>query len=55
LVETVTSGEAVTMRSAIALFPRPSSLSSAPNPVWVDITGWIVTGKSAGASMRAAW
>ncbi len=41
LVETVTSGEVVTMRSAIADLPRPSSLSSAPKPACVDVTGWL--------------
>jgi hypothetical protein len=29
-------------------------LSSAPKPACVDITGWIVTGKLAGAAMRGA-
>ncbi len=41
LVETVTSGEVVTTRSAIADCPRPSSLSSAPKPSCVDISGLI--------------
>ena len=54
LVETVTSGEVVTMRSANARLGRPISLSSAPKPVCVDISGWIVTASSAGtANWRA--
>ena len=39
LVETVTSGEVVTMRRAKSLSPRPISLSIAPKPVCVDIVG----------------
>ena len=40
LVETVTSGEVVTMRSReLAVCSRPSSLSSAPKPACVDIAG----------------
>src|SRR5438067_221900 len=38
LVETVTSGEVVTMRSASAELSLASSLRIEPNPVWVDIT-----------------
>ena len=48
LVETVTSGEVVTMRSASGVFSRASSLSSAPKPNCVDISGWIVTASSVG-------
>ena len=54
LVETVTSGEVVTMRSASSRLLAPSSLSNAPKPACVDITGWMVTGSCAGAGMRAA-
>src|SRR5580692_8926324 len=39
LVDTVTSGEAVTIRAASALSPRASSLRTSPNPCWVDICG----------------
>src|SRR6188768_766951 len=41
LVETVTSGDVVTMRLTKSESPRPSSLSNAPNPNCVDIVGWI--------------
>ncbi len=37
LVDTVTSGDAVTMRDASSLSPRASSLSTSPKPCWVDI------------------
>ena len=40
LVETVTSGEVVTMRRANSLSPRPSSLRMAPKPVCVEVTAW---------------
>ena len=39
LVETVTSGDVVTMRAASSDFCWPSSLSSAPKPVCVDMVG----------------
>ena len=54
LVETVTSGEVVTMRLTKSESPRPSSFNSAPNPNCVDIVGWIATASSAGTSMRFA-
>ena len=54
LVETVTSGEVVTMRSASAVFSRASSLSSAPKPNCVDISGWIVDRKRVGHAEAAA-
>ena len=54
LVETVTSGEVVTMRSASGVFSRASSLSSAPKPNCVDISGWIVTASSVGHRDTAA-
>ena len=44
LVETVTSGEVVTMRCANSPSCLPISLSSAPKPACVDMLGWIVTG-----------
>ena len=37
MVDTVTSGDAVTMREASSLSPRASSLSTKPKPCWVDI------------------
>ncbi len=43
LVDTVTSGEVVTTREASGVCSRASSLSSAPKPNCVDISGWIVT------------
>ena len=55
LVETVTSGEVVTMRSASGVFSRASSLSSAPKPNCVDISGWIVTASSAGTAICGAF
>ena len=39
LVDTVTSGDVVTMRAASSPVPRAISLSSAPKPTWVDILG----------------
>ncbi len=39
LVDTVTSGDAVTMRAANSVSPRASSLRTSPNPCWVDIDG----------------
>src|SRR3954454_18019370 len=39
LVETVTSGDAVTMRDASSVSPRASSLSTSPKPCCVDICG----------------
>ena len=54
LVDTVTSGDVVTMRAASGVSSRAISLSSAPKPVCVDIFGWIGTGSSAGTAMRAA-
>jgi hypothetical protein len=39
LVDTVTSGEAVTMRFANSLSDLPISLSSRPKPACVDIIG----------------
>ena len=48
LVETVTSGDVVTMRSASAVFSRAISLSIAPKPNCVDISGWIETLSSSG-------
>ena len=54
LVETVTSGEVVTMRWAKSLSPRPISLSSAPKPVCVDIVGWMATGRLSGTSIAGA-
>ena len=41
LVETVTSGEVVTMRRTNSLSPRPSSLRMAPKPVCVEVVAWI--------------
>ena len=54
LVDTVTSGEVVTMRCAKSPSPRPISLSSAPKPVCVDIVGWMVTGRLSGTSISGA-
>src|SRR5262249_52830898 len=54
LVDTVTSGEAVTMRSESGVTLRPSSLSSAPKPSCVDICGWIVTASASGTGIRSA-
>ena len=54
LVDTVTSGEVVTMRAASGVFSRAISLSSAPKPACVDISDWIVTASASGTSMRAA-
>ncbi len=54
LVDTVTSGEAVTMRSVNGNLCRPSSLRMAPNPFWVDIIGWIETTSSAGTATEGA-
>ena len=39
LVETVTSGEVVTMRSASGVFSRASAFRIAPKPNCVDIVG----------------
>src|SRR5262249_19031407 len=52
LVETVTSGEVVTMRAAYSPWSRPISLRIAPKPACVDITGWIETGSSSGTGVR---
>ena len=54
LVETVTSGDVVTMRWAKSLSPRPISLSSAPKPVCVAITGCMATGSVSGTSIAGA-
>ena len=54
LVETVTSGEVVTMRAATSDFSRASSLSSAPKPNCVDMVGWIATGSTFGTSSFGA-
>src|SRR5262249_26282862 len=54
LVETVTSGEAVTTRSAMALCARPSSLSSAPKPACGGITGRCLTRKAPRTPLRPA-
>ena len=54
LVDTVTSGDVVTMRAASGVSLRAISLSSAPKPVCVDVFGWNGTGSSAGTAMRAA-
>ena len=54
LVETVTSGDVVTMRLTKSESPRPSSLSSAPNPNCVDMVGWIEIASSAGTSTCGA-
>ena len=54
LVETVTSGDVVTMRLTKSELPRPSSLSSAPNPNCVDIVGWIEMESSLGTSTCGA-
>ena len=51
LVETVTSGDAVTMRLANSSSPRPISLRMAPKPVCVDITGCTVTASVSGTAM----
>ncbi len=55
LVDTVTSGEVVTMRSASGVFSRASSFSSAPKPNWVDISGWIVTASCSGTATCGAF
>src|SRR5450432_3393140 len=54
LVDTVTSGDVVTMRSTNGVFSRASSLSRAPKPNCVDIVGWMVIGSSGGASSGSA-
>ncbi len=54
LVETVTSGDVVTMRFTKSESPRPSSFRSAPNPNCVDMVGWIVIASSLGTSTRGA-
>ena len=54
LVDTVTSGDVVTMRRANSLSPRPISLRRAPKPVCVDIVGWMLTGNVSGTAMRGA-
>ena len=54
LVETVTSGDVVTMRRAKSLSPRPISLSNAPKPLCVAIVGWTVTAKLSGTSITGA-
>ena len=50
LVETVTSGEVVTMRRANSLSARPISLRMAPKPVCVEVVAWNGAGSSAGTS-----
>src|SRR5262245_29546311 len=54
LVETVTSGDVVTMRRENSLSLRPISLRMAPKPVCVDITGWIVTVRLSGTLIEGA-
>ena len=54
LVETVTSGEAVTMREASSVSPRASSLSTRPKPCWVDICGDGVNESRSGTSISGA-
>ena len=54
LVDTVTSGDAVTMRAARSLSPRASSLSTSPKPCWVDICGDGLNASRSGTSMTSA-
>ena len=54
LVETVTSGDAVTMREASSLSPRASSLSTSPKPCWVDICAAGLNASCCGTSITGA-
>jgi len=54
LVETVTSGDVVTIRCANSSSPRPISLRMAPKPVCVAITGWTATLSVSGTGMAGA-
>ncbi len=54
LVETVTSGDAVTMRAASSLSPRASSLSTSPKPCCVDICGDGLKASRSGTSITGA-
>ena len=54
LVETVTSGDAVTMREASSVSPRASSLSTRPKPCCVDICGDGLNESCCGTSIAGA-
>ncbi len=54
LVETVTSGEVVTMRSASGPPMRAISAISRPKPCWVESSPCFSAGSSAGTSMLGA-
>jgi hypothetical protein len=54
LVETVTSGEVVTMRSARGASERASSLRISPKPCWVESAPCFGTGSSAGTGTTGA-
>ena len=54
LVETVTSGEVVTMRSASMSSRLASSPRMRPKPSWVDMVSARATSSAAGTGMRAA-
>jgi hypothetical protein len=53
LVDTVTSGDAVTMREANWLSPRASSLSTRPKPCCVDICRDGLNASCAGTSITS--
>jgi hypothetical protein len=53
LVETVTSGEQVTIRSAKGSLPRAISLRIRPKPCWVDMAGCIGTASLSGIGSLA--
>ena len=54
LVDTVTSGDAVTMREASSLSPRASSFSTSPKPCWVDICAAGLKASCCGTSITGA-
>ena len=54
LVETVTSGEVVTMRSASVLSPLPSSFRMRPKASCVDMRGPGRSGSASGSGTRGA-
>ena len=54
LVDTVTSGEAVTMREASSVSPRAISLSTSPKPCCVDICGPGLNESRSGTSITGA-
>ena len=54
LVDTVTSGEAVTMREASSVSPRAISLSTSPKPCCVDICGAGLNESRSGTSITGA-